>query len=267
MRKHVFRHFGFTVLAVLACMLMHSAHASEKPGIVIIIDDLGYRQSDKQALLLPKAVVFSILPDTPLATQLSRRADDQGRDVMLHLPMQALSNNRLLGPRALTADMYPSGIASTLEAALKSVPNARGLNNHMGSLLTGRRRPMQALMYEIHQRGLFFVDSRTTSESLAQRVAQEHGVPSAHRHVFIDHQQSETFMNQQLRQLETIAQQHGVAIGIAHPHPSTLAFLSEQLPELNARGIELISMSTYFARQQPARLGNSVSGARVAAPR
>lgn len=236
------------------------------PSIVIILDDLGNRQTDYDALSLPKEVVFSILPDTPFASLLSRQADSQGRDVMLHLPMQAVANNRLLGPRAITADMYPSGIAATLKAALASVPEARGLNNHMGSLLTGKRRAMQALMYEVSQRDLFFIDSRTTPDSLAQDVARENGVPSAHRHVFIDHVQTEHFMRQQLNQLMDIAQHHGVAIGIAHPHPSTLDFLHAQLPALERQGISLISLSTYFGRQKTNRSSDVATSARVAAP-
>ena len=235
-------------------------------NIVIILDDLGNRKTDHDALLLPKEVVFSILPDTPFASYLSHQADGQGRDVMLHLPMEAVANNRLLGPRAITADMYPSGIAETLKAALASVPEARGLNNHMGSLLTGERRAMQALMYEVSRRDLFFIDSRTTPNSLAQDVAQENGIPSAHRHVFIDHEQSEAFMQQQLNKLARIARERGVAIGIAHPHEATLAFLQTQLPILERQGIQLISLSTYFARQKTNRPQQVATSRRVAAP-
>lgn len=243
-----------------------SVAAKAAPSVVIIMDDLGYRQTDHDALLLPKEVVFAILPDTPLATSLSRQADRQGRDVMLHLPMQAVANNRLLGPRAIMADMYPSGIAETLAAALESVPNARGVNNHMGSLLTRQRSAMQALMVEVGQRDMFFIDSRTTPNSLAQKVAEENGVPSAHRHVFIDHDKTPASMRQQLEHLARIARRHGVGIGIAHPHPQTLAFLKEQLPALTASGVQLISLSTYFARQHTAPATELAAGNRIAAP-
>lgn len=276
MRKHPIRQalirFFYSLSLVLTLLVpaAAAAGASSPSGmpanIVIILDDLGNRQTDHDALSLPKEVVFSILPDTPFASHLSRQADGQGRDVMLHLPMQAVANNHFLGPRAITADMYPSGIADTLRAALASVPEARGLNNHMGSLLTGERRAMQALMYEVSQHDLFFVDSRTTPNSLAQDVARENGVPSAHRHVFIDHVQTEAFMRQQLNQLARIAQRRGVAIGIAHPHQSTLDFLQTQLPALEREGIHLISLSTYFARQKPHRPSEVATSTRVAAP-
>ena len=124
MRNTSLKRALFRFLASLVIGATFSVGALAAPSVVIILDDLGYRQTDSEALMLPTEVVFAILPDTPLATSLSQQANSQGRDVMLHLPMQAVANNRLLGPRAIMADMYPSGIARTLDAALKSVPNA-----------------------------------------------------------------------------------------------------------------------------------------------
>ncbi|MEW9797408.1 divergent polysaccharide deacetylase family protein [Alteromonas sp. CYL-A6] len=262
-------HVIMLLLLVVFAAPLHAAdliRSVHRADIIIILDDLGNRQTDFNALGLPSEVVFSILPDTPLATTLSHRASKQGRDVMLHLPMEAVANNQLLGPRAIRADMYPSHISQTLDAALASVPTAMGINNHMGSLVTRDRTILQPLMQAVRQRDLFFVDSRTIAGSLAQQVAVENGVPSAHRHVFLDHEQTLSFMNAQFARLIDIARRRGVAIGIAHPHDSTLAFLARHLPQLDAYGVQLMSMSEYFEARYEHRAPARNTSRQIAAP-
>lgn len=239
------------LLGVWLCCVL-SAPAIAKSQILIIIDDVGYRPSDTQTLTLPTPVTLSILPDTPLATVVADQAARQGRDVMLHLPMEADSGYKL-GPLALTADMYPHTIAETLRQALLSVPSAKGLNNHMGSRLTRERLPMQALMQAVKKEGLFFIDSRTTPDSVAATIAQNTGIPTAIRDVFLDHEHNEAFLQQQMDLLVRIAKKHGLAIGIAHPHPLSVAFLRRTLPQLRDQGVELISVSDLFAPVAPSR--------------
>lgn len=230
---------------LLALLLIAMPLYASTGKVVIIIDDLGYRATDQAAFSLPKEVAFSILPHTPLAHDFSALALQQQRDVMLHIPMQA-SPDKKLGPGALTVGMYPYDIENTVEAALRSVPNAIGVNNHMGSVLTEDRLAMQALMNAIKKAHLFFVDSRTTPHSVAQRIAASKSVPNARRHVFLDNILDETAMRTQLSHLVQLAKHQGVAIGIAHPHPETVAFLQKALPELDQQGIQLMPVSEYF---------------------
>ena len=218
------------------------------PQVIIIIDDMGYRQADTNAFSLPIEVAVSILPKTPLAKQFALRAHEQGRDVMLHLPMSSLSDKKL-GPGGLTSNMRPHQIDKILDENLASVPYAIGVNNHMGSALTADKHAMQRLMLAIKQRSLFFIDSRTTSDSVAYDMAATMGVLSDQRHVFLDHIQTHEFYEQQLTQLVNIAKQHGRAIGIAHPYPSSLAYLSKALPDIEQRGVALSSISTFFANK------------------
>ncbi|MCU7553283.1 divergent polysaccharide deacetylase family protein [Alteromonas sp. ASW11-19] len=248
------RHRRLTALMTLwlCCVLLIPAPAIAKSQVLIIIDDVGYRPSDTQTLTLPTPVTLSILPDTPLASAVAAQAARQGRDVMLHLPMEADSGYKL-GPLALTADMYPHTIADTLRQALRSVPNARGINNHMGSRLTRERLPMQALMQAVKKEGLFFIDSRTTPDSVAATIAENTGIPTAIRDVFLDHEHSEAFLQQQMALLVRIAKKHGLGIGIAHPHPLSVDFLRRTLPQLKHQGVELISVSDLFAPATPSR--------------
>ncbi|NMH60091.1 divergent polysaccharide deacetylase family protein [Alteromonas ponticola] len=215
------------------------------PRIMLIMDDIGYRHTDRAALALPKEVIFSILPATPLAEELAVEASAQGRDVMLHLPMEAL-NGQKLGPQALQAGMFPNAISETFARAMDTVPFAIGVNNHMGSMLTQQTEPMLALMQEIKARDLFFVDSRTTVNSVAEQVARNIGLPVVSRNVFIDHTMTVESMEKSLQRLVSLAKRRGFAVGIAHPHPMTVRFLLESLPSLEQQGIYLVSANQYF---------------------
>ena len=214
--------------------------------IYIIIDDMGYRATDEQAFALPKSVTFSILPHTPQGQSLAERAHAESRDVMLHLPMEA-STNKPLGPGAITSSMYAEEIIQTVESALTSVPYAIGVNNHMGSVLTASGQALQPLMDVIKKSGLFFVDSRTTRFTVAQQVASDNDIPNARRHVFLDHEQSEDFMNTQWQRAMALTKTHLKVIIIAHPHPGTIAFLLNKLSSSTNRHFALKSMHDFFA--------------------
>jgi uncharacterized protein len=224
---------------LLICLLSLPAGAG---NIALIIDDMGYRKQDIDAFVLPEQVTFAILPHTPYSTAYAKKAANQNREVMLHMPMEALAGNKL-GPGALTAAMDNQAIQAKLNAALTSVPHAIGLNNHMGSKLTQLTLPMQATMDFLRQQQLFFIDSRTTRYSKANKIATRFGVPNTHRQVFLDHFQNKKHMQGQFDRLIRIARKYHNAIGIAHPYPETLSFLQQHLPKLQEMGIRLIPVS------------------------
>ena len=228
----------------MLCLLVSNVSVA-KPSIVIILDDLGYKTTDLNALSLPSEITFSILPETPLAKMIAEKAERQGRAVMLHMPMQAESGETM-GPLGLTTDMYPAAITHTLRKAIKSIPNVVGVNNHMGSAFTGQEASMTALMQEIKRQGLFFIDSRTSVYTTAQQVAQQVGVPNASRHVFLDHVRTTPFIAAQFERMKRIAQREGSVVVIAHPHQVTLNFLQQHLPLLQDEGFTLTSASDYL---------------------
>ena len=220
--------------------------------IAIIIDDLGDQElHGRQAVALPGAVTLAFLPGTPHAAELAEQAHRHGKEVMLHLPMESVNHKRL-GPGGLTMNMTEHEFLSTVRADLASIPYVRGVNNHMGSLLTRAPGQMDWLMTELSARGdLYFVDSRTTRETVAARLALEHNVPTADRNVFLDNDPSPKAIRRQLRTLLYDARREGMAIAIGHPHPGTLAVLARFIPTLAAAGVELVPVSQLIqARQQ-----------------
>jgi polysaccharide deacetylase 2 family uncharacterized protein YibQ len=226
------------------CLAEADAVGDRPIRIALIIDDMGNRKhAGEQALALPGAITYSFLPQTPYARKQAIRAHELDREVMLHLPMESDLGNPL-GAGALTLSMPQEEFLATLKQNLASIPFVAGVNNHMGSLLTRDPTAMRWLMGNLREADLFFIDSRTTDATLAERVARENLVASGRRHVFLDYIQDREVVRDQLATLLATARRQGSAIGIAHPYPETLAILAEVLPKLEAEGIELVPAST-----------------------
>ncbi|QSX33721.1 divergent polysaccharide deacetylase family protein [Shewanella avicenniae] len=222
--------------------------------LAIIIDDIGYRHTDEDALSLPSGITLSVLPHTPLGQKLAEQGHHKGHEIMVHLPMQAL-NGKAMGPGGLNNQMDEQDFKLAVEEALSSVPYAKGSNNHMGSLLTQLDKPMQWLMEVLRSENLYFVDSMTTRYSKASKEANTFNVPLLRRQVFLDNQLDQATLAKQLEQAMTLAKQDGQAVLIAHPYPETIAFLKRQLKErLKRRGVELVKaselLSFQFAKEQ-----------------
>lgn len=220
------------------------------PALILVIDDLGQQlQAGRRVLALPGPITCAVLPHTPHARVLAQEALAAHRDLILHVPManlQALDP----GPGALTPDLTREQLRRRLGAALDSLPPVRGMNNHQGSLLTRLPAPMGWVMEVARERGLFFLDSRTTAETVAFQTAQAAGVPALERDVFLDHQLTPAAIAAAFERAIDIARQDGVAVVIGHPHPQTLAFLEQALPRLGERGIGQLSASAWLALQQ-----------------
>lgn len=231
--------------ALIACLLLFTTAAgADTPRLAIIIDDIGYRHIDgRRAVNLPGAIACAFLPHAPHTRELALAAHARNKEILLHVPMQALASDKKLGPGSLTLDMDQHQFVRTLQQALKSVPHVSGVNNHMGSLLTSEHDHMVWLMRELQHRGdLFFVDSRTTAASVAHQVALENGVPSMQRDVFLDAERDPAFIARQFARAIHLAKLRGGALIIAHPYEETLDYLVWRLPDLEAEGVRLVSL-------------------------
>ncbi|MEX0732612.1 MAG: divergent polysaccharide deacetylase family protein [Aquisalimonadaceae bacterium] len=241
---------------LLLCLLIPafvSGNAPRMPAITLIIDDLGDRLPEGWRVVeLPGPVVAALLPDTPHARELAKAARRAGKEVLIHMPMQAI-NGADPGPGALTLDMDEQQFHDVVQRALTTVPGASGMNNHMGSLITQHPGHMAWLMAMLrdHDSDMVFVDSRTTSRSVATAIARENGVAHVQRDVFLDHDPDPASIRRELHRLLARARRDGTAIGIGHPYPQTLDVLEEELPRLAADfGVELISLRDLMERRQ-----------------
>jgi polysaccharide deacetylase 2 family uncharacterized protein YibQ len=162
---------------------------------------------------------------------------------MLHMPMEPVEYPEVNpGPGTLLSSMTPDELINQLEENLNTMPRAQGINNHMGSKLTAESTQMYQIFSVLKHRGLYFIDSRTTSDSLCKPSARLFQVPFAQRDVFIDHYQKPDFIRKQIKELIRIARENGEAVGILHPHSMTYRILQEMLPDLQNQ-VQLVPAS------------------------
>lgn len=201
----------------------------EPPKIAVIIDDVGYNRRGMEAsLALPLPVVLAILPQTPFGERAAKRAHLQERTAILHAPMENKRELKL-GPGGLYANMDEQTFKQTLNADLDSTPYVKGVNNHMGSLLTAQSQQMEWVMDVMAERSLFFIDSLTNPQSVAHKIALERGIRTVTRDVFLDNVRTPNAINRQFERLLKRAHKQGSAIAIGHPYPETMQFLQQRL--------------------------------------
>ena len=211
--------------------------------IAIIIDDMGHHlQRGTDALALPGRLTYAVIPFTAHSQRLASAAQSRGKEVMLHAPMSTL-NGTPLGRNGLTADLSREEFLRNLRMALAAVPQAEGVNNHMGSDLTQRRQQMAWLMQELRWRDLYFVDSRTSDKTVAAVVATEFNVPQLSRQVFLDNEANADAIAQRFAVLVKRAREEGLGVAIGHPYRATINYLQQALPELEAQGIRTVYVS------------------------
>lgn len=224
--------------------------SNKAPVISIIIDDMGYQKINGiNAIKLPGPIAYSFLPDAPFTKTLIDLADSNNKKIMLHLPLES-TDNLNMEHDSITLSMSKPQTLAVLNKHISNIPNIIGINNHMGSLYTESEPNMHWLMQGIKQhKNLFFVDSYTVHTSIALTVARQHQVPSVKRDVFLDNSRLADDIAYQFRRLIRKAHKQGAALAIAHPHPETIKFLQNKLPELNQLGVNLVSIPDYIEIQ------------------
>ena len=220
-----------------------------RPMIAVVIDDAGLnRRATARVLNLPAPLTLAFMTYADDLDRQSAEARRLGHEVMLHVPMEPVGAEIDSGPNALrTRDGAPE-VLRRLRWGLDRLPNAVGVNNHMGSLFTTSEPGMAVVMEELKARGLLFVDSKTVAESVGARVAERFGVPYAVRDVFLDNDKVADAVQDQLLRVEEVARRRGHAIAIGHPHDATIDALLTWLPTLEARGFVLVPVSAIIRR-------------------
>jgi len=200
-----------------------------RPKVAIIIDDLGYDSDLAFSFLnLNLELSLSILPSASFTDIIVREANNKGREIILHQPMEPKDYPSVdPGRGALLLSMNERDILQVLNKNLREITGAKGVNNHMGSSFTENREKMQVILRELKNRGLFYVDSRTTMRTVGFEEAKKIGLPTAERTVFLDNSPDPKAICLQIERLLEIAGDFGSAIGIGHPYNETLETLEK----------------------------------------
>lgn len=218
--------------------------------IAIVLDDFGYdRESIKQLISVSLPINPSIIPFLPESEYILKEAKANGLDPLLHLPMEP--ENRFLNPGkgAIYVRFSDDEIRKRTEEAIKSLPGVIGVNNHMGSLATSSERVMKDVIDVLKQYNLFFLDSLTSSSSVAYKVAEKSGLLPLKRDIFLDNYKDEEYIKGQLEKLVNIALKKGFAIGIGHANNITISTISEFMPIFKQKNIAIISLKEYIDKR------------------
>lgn len=210
-----------------------------------MIDDLGNELAPAQRIAGWKApVAGAVLPDLRWSAASAEALTRGGKEVLLHLPMEPEGYPKVRpGPGLVLRSQSDASIERLLEEDLATVPGAIGVNNHMGSAATADARVMRAVSRVLARRGLFFLDSRTTDATVAEKTAEEASVRATSRRVFLDDVATEDAIRGQLDELVRRAKQEGDAVAIGHPYPVTLFVLEKDLAGLADKGVKLVRVS------------------------
>jgi uncharacterized protein len=220
------------------------AAKNDRARLAIILDDLGNDRAAADAIFaLPYPLTISVLPDRPHSVDIAEEAHRRGYQVMLHLPMESVRNEKPES-RELRPGMSAADVTALVNECLHAVPGVAGVNNHQGSQSTTDTALMDALMAVLRDDKLFYIDSRTTAATVAYDTAGQMGVRSAFRNVpFLDDVAEVAAVRKQLRLALREAREKGDVVAIGHPHPATLKALREILQEAKAQGVQLVFAS------------------------
>jgi polysaccharide deacetylase 2 family uncharacterized protein YibQ len=216
----------------------------DRAKIAIIIDDVGldYKRSLRSAKL-PAGVTLAYLPYAPHVQDQVNKAQAQGHQIMVHLPMQPERATVDPGPNYLGVDLPPEEVARRVEVNLSAFTGYVAVNNHMGSQFTQDGERLKILMAALRKRGVMFIDSKTAPQSIAEKTAREFGIKAESRDIFIDHVEDRAHVKAALIKIEQIARKRGKVIAIGHPKDVTLDALEYWIPGLKKRGFDLVPVT------------------------
>lgn len=249
-----------TFYAAIVIFLLLASAAAQAGKLAIVIDDFGYRPAtENQVLTMPVNISIAVLPDAPYAHAMAVKAHQQGREILIHLPMAPLSKQPLERNTLMPA-MSREQVTDIIYQASQKVPYAVGLNNHMGSAMTSSLSGMQNVMHALSRYSYYFLDSMTIGNSQSVSAAAGTGVRVLKRRVFLDDTDNEADIRAQFNRAVALTRRNGSAIAIGHPHSATVRVLQQMLPSLPG-DIVLVRPSTLLnERPEPVNAAASVSG-------
>ena len=234
-------------------------HLREVPQLLraaIVIDDMGQDLAAAHKLLaLDYPLTFSILPYQRYTQVIAQEAHRNGREVMLHLPMEPETGAHASpGEGAIRVGMHAAEVERVVQNDLALIPYVAGVNNHMGSRATQDAALMADVMSILARHRLYFIDSRTTAATVALEEARRQHLPAFYRTVFLDDTETVDYTLRQLQKFRQTVEEEGVALAIGHPHPTTIAALAKFLPQFERADIELVMPSQIVHLPELARL-------------
>lgn len=217
----------------------------KRPQVAIVIDDVGFSEEAVHKILqLGEPFTFAIIPHLDKSVAIAELLNEKKQEIILHIPMEPEENAFInLGKGGLWTHMSAEQIRQTVREDIEAVPYIKGVSNHMGSRFTTRAEKMRVVLEEIKKYHLFFLDSRTSSQTVGYQLARKMGLRSLERDIFLDDVEDLKAIRAQLKKVENLALREGRAIAIGHPRSLTIEALRLTLPEFKKKNIEMVSLS------------------------
>jgi hypothetical protein len=213
--------------------------------VAIIIDDIGYDLKPvKELLKIDADLTFAILPLCPHTREAAEMFHQAHRETLLHLPMEPVSYPREKpGNGALFTDMSDEELVFQLEKDIADVPYISGVNNHMGSKFMMDEKKLTLVFDKLKKKKLFFVDSRTSTDTKAFVAAEKVGLPLVARNIFLDNSRD---YNEIYNNLINIAKKDDDVLPlilIGHPYPETIRAIIDAMKELREKRVSIVPVS------------------------
>ncbi len=232
------------------CSVKKTPSIDTRPSVAIVIDDMGYDLELNQLLIeLEARLSFAFLPHAPFSKKFAMLAAEKKKDILLHQPLEPENGELDPGKGVLLTNMHAYRMREILQDNLMNIPGVKGVNGHMGSKFTKDKEAMEILLAAIKMSNMFYLDSYTSVDSVAEEVAKSLGVKTARRNVFLDHTVSKEAISHELQRLVRIARQNGHAIAIGHPHKETYEILYRELPVIQKQ-VKIIPISKLIEELQ-----------------
>jgi len=252
MKKNIFiiAVIIFVMLGFVIILYRGVRSARPKGLVAFVIDDWGYNRRNIDLLFqIERPLTISILPNLRYSTYVAEAVGKGGGlyDIILHLPLESKSN-MAAERNTIRTNMEEARILSLLEDNIKTVPGLIGVSGHQGSKATEEERVMRVILSALKKRGLFFLDSATTADSVCPDVARDIKLRFAQRDVFLDLtdqtdlENFEAYIRGQVQELASIAMKQGSAIGVGHNKRTTLKVIMDIIPELEEQGIKIVPL-------------------------
>jgi polysaccharide deacetylase 2 family uncharacterized protein YibQ len=222
-------------------------HRLLKKKVAFVIDDFGNNMDGTWEMMnMPIPLTIAVMPFLPTTKRDATWAHEKKHEVFVHLPMEPIKGKRSwLGPGAITTDLSNEEIRERVNKAIDDVPFAIGVNNHMGSKATADPRVMRIVLEVCRERGLIYLDSRTTAKSVAGSIAQELGVPYLENQLFLDDQYTSKHIRKQMEMLCKNIGTTNICVAIGHvgpPGKKTASILRDFISRIK-KDAEIVTIS------------------------
>lgn len=213
--------------------------------VAIIIDDCGYDMAAVRSLLnIGLPFNYAILPDKAYSSDILEMVKTKGRVPMLHLPMEPIDKSAMSeGGNTILTSLSSKQKQELTHKLVDTLPGIVGVNNHQGSKATSDRETMKVVLQELKKQKLFFVDSRTSSTSVARDMAREMGLPTAKNDIFLDNSTNVETIRQQIYKAFALAEKNGSVVAICHARPNTVKCWEKYAAEFKQAGVTFVPIT------------------------